>query len=67
MKLHKDTDPILLPAGRVEEDEDLDRQLGIEEDRSALWMIVACGLFVIGLMLAIVAGLSYAHWKHLIF
>lgn len=40
-----------------------------EEDRSPglALMVLGAGIFVILLMAAIIAGLSYPHWKHLIF
>lgn len=60
-------EPILLPAGRVEDEDDLRRQLAIEDRAPGLWWMVAlAGMFVILMMVAIVAGLSYAHWKHIL-
>lgn len=59
----------LLPAGKVESEQDMDRQLGIERDKIAdkiAWLALVCGL-LLGLLLSMVAGLTYHHWKHLIF
>jgi len=70
MKLTDDDlkNPYLLPAGPVRDEDDLARQLAIEDRAPGLgWMVLGAGLFVILLMLCIIAGLSFPHWKHLIF
>lgn len=60
---------LLLNAGPIESEEDLDRQLGIEHDKAVNVLILLGALagFFIGIILAVVAGLSYSHWKHLVF
>lgn len=64
------TDPkYLLNAGKVESEEDLVRQLGLEDNKAVdkiMWLALAAGFFV-GVFVAIIAGLTYHHWKNLIF
>ena len=56
-----------LPAGKIQSDEDLEKQLGIVEDES--WPValiaIACALFVFLCFACVVAGLTFAYWKGL--
>jgi len=57
-----------LPAGKVESDEDILKQLDIQEDNRwdvAIVALLAAGV-IFAIACAIVLGLSYHHWKHLV-
>lgn len=64
----------LLPAGKAHSEEELERQLGIdmendlkEDRRQTLFMLIGLGFFLLGVIAAaVVVGLSYHHWKHLL-
>lgn len=57
----------LLPPGKIQNAEDLDRQLDTRDERWDVALIaLACALFVLALAVACIAGLSFHQWKHLI-
>lgn len=66
MNANYDNEKFMLPAGKVNSPEDLDRQLGIERKENLIlnFLSLLVGI-VIGALLAVVAGLSYPHWKHI--
>lgn len=58
----------MLPAATPKNREDLNIQLGYEEEHSwpVAFIAVAAAVFVALLTCAILAGLTYPQWKHLL-
>lgn len=52
-------EPFLLPAGKVENREDLNRQLGFDEDKWPVWAIyVTAAVIVFIISCAVIGGIA---------
>jgi len=61
----KENNVWLLPAGKVEDADDLKAQLDIENHWSTGLLAITAAGFVFMLTIVVIIGLTYPRWKHL--